>query len=452
MDRTLKYLFIIVFLLLSFVQFKLFYHTYQLKQEELHANIQKSLQVIKMRIEQHETERHKILFEKYKTENLCGDTYANKNLDLTFSIAPTDSFSNLKDLTDIISKKLANQALQSGSFMLESLPLDTSYINQISLNELSSLDNNVNYSLRLALDTNQARSAYNYRVLLFDDYRLYHPTYLLLNIKELSKMLLSQLVLMLVICLITMFLLFIITKYAYLSILKFKKLSEEKAEFINHLAHEIKTPLSSIFISSQALRDKRIANSQETVAHYSDIIFLEAEKLHHQLDNVLSVSAADKNFLTLKMEENNLHEIILQLSEVFTKRINSQNGKLLLHLDASKSMVSIDKIHFGNVLYNLFDNAIKYSSPDNIHIVVSTFDTETGIKVEIQDSGRGISREDQDKIFTLFYKKDPHVKGFGVGLHYAKKIMQYHKGMIEVKSIVGMGTILSLNLPGNTNE
>jgi two-component system phosphate regulon sensor histidine kinase PhoR len=452
MSKTIQYLFVIVFLLLSFIQFKLFYNTYNLKQDELHIDIQKRIQMVKLRVEKHETERHKILFEKYKKENLCGNTYSNKNLDLTFRITPTDSFSNLKDLTDVITKKLANQALESGTFMLASLPLDSVYIDQIVREELNALGNNIGFTFQLSANLEQTSFTYNSQVLLFDDYRLYHPTYLLLNITGLSKMLIYQIALMLIICLGTMLMLFIVTRYAYLSIVKFKKLSDDKADFISHLAHEIKTPLSSIYVSSQALNDSRIVNNGETVGHYSDIIFLEAERLHRQLENVLSISAADKNFLTLRMEEINIHELILQVSELFIKRITLQNGKMFMHLNATQNMFLLDKIHFGNVLYNLFDNAVKYSAKDKVNIKVETTDSDSGIIVHIQDEGRGISELEQKKMFTMFYKKDARVKGFGVGLHYAKKIMQYHKGMIDVKSKIGLGTTFSLYLPNNPHE
>jgi signal transduction histidine kinase len=159
--------------------------------------------------------------------------------------------------------------------------------------------------------------------------------YLFLNVTGLSKMLFKQITLMLIICLFTMLMLFIITRYAYFSVLKFKKISEDKADFISHLAHEIKTPLSSIYISSQALNDKRIVNNYETIEHYSSIIFLEAEKLNKQLEYVLTISAADKNFLDLKMEEVNIHKLIIQVSELFIKRIALQNGKMNLCLNAS---------------------------------------------------------------------------------------------------------------------
>ncbi len=452
MTKTLQYLFVMVFLLLIFIQFKLFYNTYNLKQEELHTHILKRIQGIKQRVEKHESERHKILFEKYKAENLCGSTYSNKNLDLTFRITPTDTFSNLKDLTDIISKKLANQALQSSAFMLEQLPLDSAFIQQVANDELRQVSSNINFSIQLSADSNQTTFSHNYQTILFDDYRLYHPTRLLIHISGLSKMLLYQITLMLVICLATMIMLFIVTRNAYLSIVKFKKLSDDKAEFINHLAHEVKTPLSSIYISSQALSDKRIEKTKETIEHYSDIIFLESEKLHKQLENVLSISAADKNFLNMRLEEVNIHELITQVSALFIKRITLQGGKMELHLNAAKNLFMLDHIHFGNVLYNLFDNAVKYATPEGINIKVETADTDTGLVVRISDSGRGISELEQQKIFSLFYKRDANIKGFGVGLHYAQKIMQYHKGTIDVKSKIGIGTTFSLFLPDRSYE
>jgi signal transduction histidine kinase len=446
MNNWLRYLFVFTFLLLSFIQFMLFYNTYNLKQDELYVDIQKIIHNIKYRIEKHESERHKLLFEQYKLDNLCGNTYYNKNFDLTFRIAPSDSFSNLKELTDIISKKLANQALQSGSFLIASLALDSSYIDQISNEELKKVSKNITYNYLLSPDSIQTNFVYNYKVLLFDDYRLYHPMYLFLNVTGLSKMLFKQITLMLIICLFTMLMLFIITRYAYFSVLKFKKISEDKADFISHLAHEIKTPLSSIYISSQALNDKRIVNNYETIEHYSSIIFLEAEKLNKQLEYVLTISAADKNFLDLKMEEVNIHKLIIQVSELFIKRIALQNGKMNLCLNASLNIYTLDKLHFGNVLYNLFDNAIKYSSSNNINIKVETYNIDNEIVINIQDEGHGISDLDQQKIFNLFYRKDNNLNGFGIGLHYVKKIMQYHNGKIELKSKIGLGTTFSLDL------
>ncbi len=449
MTKTLRLLFVIVFLLLVFIQFRLFYNAYDLKQDQLHSDIQNHIQLIKQRIEKHETERHKLLFEQYKTNNLCGSSNANKHLDLTFRIASTDTFSNLKDLTDIISKKLANQAWQSGRFMLASLPLDTAYIKQVAKEELSLLSHSIDVTVHLSADGWQTIPAHHYQTILFDDYRLYHPTYLILGITGLTTLLFNQLILMLVLCLITMLMLFIVTRNAYASIVKFKKLSDEKAEFINHLAHEIKTPLSSIYISSQALNDKRIANTKETTEQYADIIFLEAEKLHKQLENVLAVSAADKNFLTMRLEQIDINDLIRQVSYLFNKRISLQNGTLVLHLAAAKSRLMIDKTHFGNLLYNLFDNAVKYAVPGNITIEVTTMDTETGIIIQMTDNGRGISEQEQGKIFNLFYKKDTNTGGFGVGLHYAKKIMEYHSGTIGVKSKIGKGTTFNLHLPHN---
>jgi signal transduction histidine kinase len=446
MTKTLPSLFAIVFLLLSFIQFKLFYNTYNLKQDELHADIQKCIHSIKQQVEKHESERHRILFEKYKTENLCGTTYPHENLDLTFRIIPTDTFSNLKDLTDIISKKLANQALQSGAFMLASLPLDSNYIQQAATEGFAQLSKTIRCKILLSHDSLQSSFEHNYETILFDDYRLYHPTYLFLNITGLSEMLLYQITLLLVMCLVTMFIFFIVTRNAYLSIVKFKKLSDDKADFINHLAHEIKTPLSSIYISSQALNDKRVEHTSDTIEQFSDIIFLEAEKLHKQLENVLSISAADKNFLSMQMEEVNMHELIIQVSELFSKRVAVQSGQFNLHLNASNNRLLLDRIHFGNVLYNLFENALKYASQEAIKIEVETADYDVGVVILIKDNGAGLTAEEQSKIFDLFYQKDPTTKGFGVGLHYAKKIMEYHKGKIEVKSRIGHGTIFSLYL------
>lgn len=451
MIRRLKIVFIAVFLLLTAIQLKLFYSIYLFEQNKVYAKLNQLTVDLKKEVETYEINRHQRFFEAYKMAYLCGEDYATKPLTLSFVIQPTERFSNLKELTNIIDQKLQRQAVASTAYLLEQLPLDSVYFDSILQARISAVSPALTYTLETHASAKLHDKAGIFPLSLFDDFRLYQPRYMSLKVEGIEGLLLGNILLILGGSLLSLLLLGIATRYAYLSILKYKKISENKAEFINHLAHEIKTPLSSIFLSGQALMDQRINRSESAVTMHSQIIYSEAERLNKQLENVLSVSAAEKNFLEMHPEPLDVHEHIQTIASLFHARIQDLHGTLTLHLNASQYTCKLDKIHFGNVLYNLFDNAIKYSGPDKLHIRVETVDRSDELVIRITDQGKGISQTEQEKIFQLFYKKDKRLNGFGVGLHYAKTILDFHRGIITVDSQPGHGTTFSLSLPLNMN-
>ncbi|MDP1727945.1 MAG: HAMP domain-containing sensor histidine kinase [Bacteroidota bacterium] len=447
MTQWLKLTFIAVYILLTAIQLKLFYSIYKFEEKKLYNEIELTIKELKNKIETYEINRHKNIFDHYKKENLCGDTYQNKPLELTFVIAPTDSFSNLKELNDIIYNKLSRQAINSAKYLIEKLPLDSAYLDSLVKNTFNSLNPKIsgNYNL-YATESPEYNSAL-FKVKLFDDYRLYYPLFLVFDIRGISDVLFRNILLITLGSLLAMILLFIATRYSYLSIARYKSISENKAEFINHLTHEIKTPLTSIYLASQALTDKRISKSPASVKLYSQLIFNEAERLNKQLESVLSVSAAEKNFLQLNIEKSNVHELIEKVAELFRQKIRDYNGIIELNLKASEFEGLIDQIHIGNVLYNLFDNAVKYSEQDKIYIHVETSNEGNELVLKIKDQGKGINSAELEKIFNLFYKNEKNVSGFGVGLHYAKKIIEFHHGTITVESKIHIGTTFTIKIP-----
>lgn len=447
MTQWLKFTFIAVYILLTAIQLKLFYSIYKFEEEKLYNEIELTIKALKTKIETYEINRHKYIFDHYKKENLCGDTYQNKPLELTFVIAPSDSFSNLKELNDIIYHKLSHQAINSAKYLIEKLPLDTAYLDSIVKNNFKVLNPKINCDYALYTTEDLLYKSALFKVTLFDDYRLYYPKFLVFDIHGISAVLFRNILLITLVSLLAMILLFIATRYSYLSIARYKSISENKAEFINHLTHEIKTPLTSIYLASQALTDKRISKSPASVKLYSQLVFNEAERLNKQLESVLSVSAAEKNFLHLNIEKSNIHELIVKVTELFRQKIRDYNGVIEVHLHALQFEGLIDQIHIGNVLYNLFDNAVKYSEQHKIYIQVETCNEGNAFIIKIKDQGKGINNNELEKIFNLFYKNEKNVSGFGVGLHYAKKIIEFHHGSIVVESKINYGTTFTISIP-----
>lgn len=446
MKRGWKMLFVTIYLILSTIQLSLFYSIYRFEFARIQSNIIRTLGLVKSEVESHEINRHKTLFDAYKNKYLCGEDYLQKSLTLSFVIAPDEPFHNLKDLTDIITRKLYRQAVSSATYLLEQLPVDTVYRDSVLKASLSNLDKRLSYRYledEIPLVKNEDR----FSLTLFDDYRLYQPQTLTLSVSGIRQMLLGKIVLLVIGSVLSMLLILVATRYTYLNMIRYRRLADDKTEFIHHLAHEIKTPLSSIYLSGQALLDERITRERETLNLHARIIFNEAERLNTQLGQVLSISAANKNFLSLKLEPVSIHEQIRLISSLFQARLNDLKGTLEMQLNALQNDCMIDKIHFGNVLYNLIDNAIKFSNPDKVQICIETCNEASDLKIRISDRGKGIHPNELKTIFNLFYQHDQHIHGFGVGLHYAKTIFDRLHGKIDVESIPGSGTTFILHLP-----
>ncbi|HEX8038555.1 MAG TPA: HAMP domain-containing sensor histidine kinase [Chryseosolibacter sp.] len=238
--------------------------------------------------------------------------------------------------------------------------------------------------------------------------------------------------------------------YTLFVILKQKRLSEIQKDFINNMTHEFKTPISTIAVSTEVLKNPDIIRQPERLLSYTTIIEKENARLKHQVERVLQMAKLDKEDIGLKKEQVDLHQIIHETVQNIALPLQEKQGRIVCHLDATHPLIEADRLHLSNVLYNLVDNAIKYckTAPE---IVIRTSRIRNFLCLEVQDNGLGIARENQKKVFQKFYRVstgDVHdVKGFGLGLHYVKSIVTAHKGTIKLKSDLGIGSIFEISLP-----
>lgn len=238
--------------------------------------------------------------------------------------------------------------------------------------------------------------------------------------------------------------------YAMYIILKQKRLSEIQKDFINNMAHEFKTPVSTIGISAEVLMDPSVVTDPSRLKNYAGIIADQNKRIEQQIEKVLQLGKIEKGRSAFKLELVDLHELINFSADSFKHTLKQGGGHIEKKLQASSFQIKADKTHLTNVIYNLLDNAFKYKKK-NPEITISTQNEENTICLSIQDNGIGIDKKYQGKIFQKFYRiptGDIHnVKGFGIGLNYVKNIVDSHKWKISVSSQPGIGSTFKLTIP-----
>jgi len=239
--------------------------------------------------------------------------------------------------------------------------------------------------------------------------------------------------------------------YTLFVILRQRRLSEVQKDFINNMTHEFKTPISTIAISAQVLRDPAILNAPDRLLKYANIIENENQRLRQQVERVLQVAELDKEDLQLKIGPIDMHGLI---EEVVTSRRVGLEGQIVLDLEAGNNHILGDRLHLSNVLYNLLDNAIKYCEAQPL-VNIRTTTASNHLKITVKDNGIGISPKDQERIFDKFYRVSTgnvhNVKGFGLGLNYVREILTRHKGKITLTSTPGQGSEFHILLPVSPN-
>ena len=230
------------------------------------------------------------------------------------------------------------------------------------------------------------------------------------------------------------------------TILQQKKISEIKNDFINNMTHELKTPIATINLASDAMG----RSINDSASGFTKIIKQESERMHKHVEHILQMARIDKNEFKIQPETIELNEFVQDVVENQQLRIKEKNGTCNLKIADSKIFAEADRDHFANVLYNLIDNAIKYTTTaPEIDITVGKGDHNALISVA--DKGIGMSKDTLKHIFDKFYRASTgnvhNVKGFGLGLSYAKAVMERHNGDIMAKSELNKGSVFTLKVP-----
>ena len=292
-----------------------------------------------------------------------------------------------------------------------------------------------------------------YKTLLFPNDIFSKPDFLILHFPGSIKYVLASMWLMLAGS--SLFTLIIVLSFTYTIqvIFRQKKLSDIKSDFINNMTHEFKTPIATISLATDSIRDTRVSQNREKLEYFLNIIRDENKRMNVQVENVLQMAQIEKGELKVRKEPVNMHELIEKAVGLILLQVESKEGQIHPKLEATRPLVTGDPMHLSNVIFNLLDNANKYS-PLKPHITIRTVDREDHMVLTVQDKGMGMTKETQKKIFEKFYRVPTgnihDIKGFGLGLSYVKAIVEQHGGVISVASEPGHGSTFEIILPTST--
>jgi two-component system phosphate regulon sensor histidine kinase PhoR len=226
-----------------------------------------------------------------------------------------------------------------------------------------------------------------------------------------------------------------------------KKLSEIKSDFINNMTHEFKTPIATISLASDALKNEKVISNRSQIEYYNGIIKEENKRMNQQVEKILQASQLEKDEIKMSIKKLNVHEIIQRVAENTSLQMKEAHVAFSTELEASNCIIEADEVHFTNIIFNLLDNAIKYSKENPI-IKISTSNEAKMISIKVTDNGIGMDRDTQNNVYEKFFRAHTgnlhNVKGFGLGLTYVKKIVEAHKGKIELSSELGVGTTFTI--------
>ncbi|MEO7960055.1 MAG: HAMP domain-containing sensor histidine kinase [Ginsengibacter sp.] len=234
------------------------------------------------------------------------------------------------------------------------------------------------------------------------------------------------------------------------ALLNQKKLSEIKSDFINNMTHEFKTPLATISLAVDALKNEKVINDRTKMDYFSGIIKDENRRMNKQVETILQAALLDRQEIQLNEKPVHAHELINAALNNIKLPLEERNGKIETSFGAENDLLRGDEVHLINIINNLLDNAIKYSKEELV-IKLSTQNVNSHLRIKIEDNGIGMNKETVTRIFEKFYRAHTgnihNVKGFGLGLSYVKSIIDAHKGKIKVDSMPGKGSIFTIDLP-----
>ena len=250
------------------------------------------------------------------------------------------------------------------------------------------------------------------------------------------------------------FTLIILTAF-YLTVrtmLRQKKLGEIKNDFINNMTHEFKTPIATISLAVDAMRNEKVIQDPEKMGYFNAIIKEENQRMNRQVETILKASQLERQDTDLNLKPLHVHEVIQEVVDNFILQLEDKKGKVELSLNANNDLINADEIHFSNLVNNLVDNAVKYAKDNTPPVIkLTTLSNGKHFTMKIEDNGIGMNRETVKRIFERFYRAHTgnvhNVKGFGLGLSYVKTMVEAHDGDIKAESILGKGSTFTLDLP-----
>jgi len=384
-------------------------------------------------------------------------------------IRGTGSFADATDVSRILNKSMImHDVLENMFFDYRNVPIekriDTQLLDSIIEGELKLKGINTVYEFGIFSPGRnfmpvQKTGKYPKELLnqgfhfaLFPSDMFNNPDYLMVFFPNEKRFIITQLWGTLSISIVLLIIIILSFAYTVITILKQKKVSDMKNDFINNMTHEFKTPISTISLACEALGDKDISKSESLYENYINVINEENRRLGNMAERILQSALLDKGQIILKMEEFDVHEIISEAINNILLQVEKKGGKIKTFFNAQSHLLYADKIHFTNVIFNLLDNANKYT-PQEPEIIISTENSYSGIIISVKDNGPGISKANQKKIFEKLYRIPSgnihNVKGFGLGLSYVKATIEQHGGKITLESELNTGSNFIIYLPLN---
>jgi two-component system phosphate regulon sensor histidine kinase PhoR len=240
------------------------------------------------------------------------------------------------------------------------------------------------------------------------------------------------------------------------TMLRQKKLGEIKNDFINNMTHEFKTPIATISLAVDAMRNEKVIQDRQKLGYFSEIIKEENKRMNRQVETILKASQLEKREVDLNLKPVHAHEVIRDVVDNFSLQLDIKQGKVELDLDARNDLINADEVHFANLVNNLVDNAVKYAKENTPPVIkLSTQSNGKYLTIRMEDNGIGMNRDTVRRIFERFYRAHTgnvhNVKGFGLGLSYVKTMVEAHGGEIKAESVLGKGSTFTVNLPLRKN-
>ncbi len=289
-----------------------------------------------------------------------------------------------------------------------------------------------------------------YTIPIFTDNEGNNKYELLVSFPHKKKFLLSDLIGITLLSIIFTLIIIIAYTSALNQLIRQRNISEIKTDFINNMTHEFKTPIATINLALDAIKNPKVIDDKEKVFRYLQMIKDENKRMNAQVENVLRISKLEKKELNINKEQTDIHEVINDAIEHVNLILQDRQGTITNHFKAKKTTILLNDTHFTNVIVNILENAIKYS-PEIPKIDIYTENVKNIIIIKIKDNGIGMSKTAQKRIFEKFYREhtgDIHnVKGHGLGLAYVKRIIDDHNGQIGVESEKGNGSTFIIKLP-----